>query len=680
MKKLKITGQLKNCIELPLALAVMWAVMVVILFFKAGKDAGIIGLLFLAAYTVICLVFYLHRSQRIMNELISFATDYGQVQKRMLQEFAIPYALLDSDGCLLWMNDSFAALTEKERHFHKRISVLFPEITDEELPREDMKTDVRILKDDHFLRAELRSIYIDELADSANSFEIGDEDHLIAVSMFDETELEHLLTEREENRPVCGILCFDNYEEALEGVEDVRKSLLLALVEQKINRYFANLNGIVRKLTHDKFLIIMRKKALDECEETKFSILDEVKKVNIGNELSLTLSAGIGVGANSYLQNMETANDALELALGRGGDQIVVKNGYRTRFFGGKTESAEKSTRVKARVKAHALKEIFDTKARVVVMGHKLSDIDSLGAAVGICRAAKTAGKPVHIVTDDISDSIVPVLDELKKDVEYASDLFIDHERAKELTGADTALVVVDTNRAAYTACEELLKLTNTIIVFDHHRQGDGRIQNAVLSYIEPYASSACEMVAEILQYFSDDIRLKASEADAMYAGIVIDTNNFVTHTGVRTFEAAAYLRQCGADITRVRKMFRDEITDLKAKARAVAEAEVFDGIFAISVCPSEGLHAPTVVSAQAANELLDVVGIKASFVMTDFNDQIYISARAIDEINVQLIMERLGGGGHLNIAGAQLPEYSIEEAIALLKSTIREMKEEGDI
>ena len=256
----------------------------------------------------------------------------------------------------------------------------------------------------------------------------------------------------------------------------------------------------------------------------------------------------------------------------------------------------------------------------------------------------------------------------------------IDEKRAREITNSDTVLVVVDTNKTGYVACPDLLQMTNSIVVFDHHRQGDDRIPNTALSYLEPNASSACEMVAEVLQYFSEDLHLRSQEADAMYAGIVLDTNNFITRTGVRTFEAAAYLKRNGADVTRVRKMFRDDLADCRAKAQAVASAEIFENIYAISVCPSEGLHSPTVVSAQAANELLNILGIKATFVMTDYNNQIYISARAIDEVNVQLIMERLGGGGHLNIAGAQLSNYSIEDARQLLKDTIIEMIKEGDI
>lgn len=680
MKKMKLTGQLKSYLEWPLALILLWAVMVVLLFIKAGRTAGIIGLIFLSIYTLISVIVYVRNSARVMKEMVSFATEYGQVQKKMLMDFPVPYALLDEEGYFLWMNNEFLTLTGKDRHYHRKITMLFPEIGENDLPLAEDRKALPLQHGNRLFRAELQKIYVEELMTGGDDFEIEDTEYLIAVSLYDETQLDQLLDEREDNKPVCGFICIDNYDEVLEGVEDVRKSLLLALVERKINKYFSEVDGIVRKQSHDHYFFQMRKKSLEECEDNKFLILDDVKTVNIGNELSLTLSIGIGVGSLSYLENADEANAALELALGRGGDQAVVKDGYKTRFFGGKTESTEKFTRVKARVKAHALKEIIDGKARIVVMGHKRTDIDALGAALGICRAAWTLGKPAHIVADDTTEDVLPVIEGFRKDSAYDPDLFIDREKAQELTGADTALIVVDTNSQSYVACEELLHLTNTIVVLDHHRQGNDRVQNAVLSYIEPYASSACEMVAEVLQYIDEELKLKSMEADAMYAGIVVDTNNFVTRTGVRTFEAAAYLRRSGADITRVRKLFRDNMEDMRAKAQAVASAEIYDDIYAISVCPGEGLHAPTVVSAQAANELLDVVGVRASFVMTDYNDQIYISARAIDEVNVQLIMERLGGGGHLTIAGAQLPDYSIEEAKQLLKDTIEEMKEEGDI
>ena len=340
----------------------------------------------------------------------------------------------------------------------------------------------------------------------------------------------------------------------------------------------------------------------------------------------------------------------------------------------------EKTTRVKARVKAHALKEFMSSKDNVVVMGHKITDVDTFGAAIGIYRAAKTLDKKAYIVINTPTSSIRPLMDGFLHNQDYDSRMFVNSHEAKEIVDDNTVVVVVDTNRPNYTECEELLTMTKTIVVLDHHRQGKDVISNAVLSYIEPYASSACEMVAEILQYFADGIRIRNIEADSIYAGIMIDTNNFLTKTGVRTFEAAAFLRRCGADVTRVRKMFRENMEDYRAKGDAIRNAELFRDCFAISVCKSEGLESPTVVGAQAANELLNVVGVKASFVMTDYRNTIYISARSIDEVNVQIIMERLGGGGHLNIAGAQLEHYTIAEARDTLKQTLQNMLNEGEI
>ena len=680
MDKQHLTGKLKTYLEWPLTLLLLWAVLVVVFFVRNERQAALSVLVFAGIYALIALVLYMRSKPYLLNEMISFATEYGQVQKKILQEFALPYALLDAEGHFLWMNNEFIRLTGKDRHYHKNISALFPEVREEDLPGEENGSACLVKKDGQVLRAAFERVYIEEVAEADASFETGENSYLIAVCLFDETEMTKLTSESEANRPVVGVLSIDNYDEAMEGVEEVRRSVSRALVEREINQYFNDVDAVVRRMTTDRYIFMMRKKGLDECETDRFSLLDRVKRVNIGNDIALTISIGIGVGSLSYLQNAEAAQSAIELALGRGGDQTVIKDGYRTRFYGGRTESTERVTRVKARVKAHALEEILDGKNRIVVMGHKLTDIDSLGAAIGICRAAKCVGKPCHIVADDVSDSIIPVMELFREDPEYGEDFFIDRERAFALTGADTALIVVDTNKASYTACEELLQKTNTIVVLDHHRVGDDRIQNAVLSYIEPYASSACEMVAEVLQYFAEDLKLRGIEADALYAGIMIDTNNFMTRTGVRTFEAAAYLRKSGADITRVRKLFRDQWGDLRTKAETIARAEIFDGIYAISVCPSEETKSPTVTSAQAANDLLDVVGIKASFVLTDYNGQIYISARAIDEVNVQLIMERLGGGGHLNIAGAQLPDYSIEEALELLRDTITQMREEGEI
>ena len=503
---------------------------------------------------------------------------------------------------------------------------------------------------------------------------------LIAMYLYDETELKEYIQANEDNKLVVALAYLDNYEEALESVEDVRRSLLIALIDRKITKYFSNYDGLVRKLEKDKYFLIMRQSSLEALKEQKFHILEEVKTVNIGNEMTVTLSIGIGLNAPTYLQDYEYSRIAIEMALGRGGDQVVIKNGEKITYYGGKAQQMEKTTRVKARVKAQALKEFMSTKERVVVMGHKITDVDALGAAIGIYRAGKTLGKPVHIVVNDPSTSIRPLMAGYMNNPDYEPSMFIDRNQAIDLVDDNTVVVVVDTNKPSYTECEDLLSMTKTIVVLDHHRQGAEVISNAVLSYIEPFASSACEMVAEILQYFSDGIRIYNIEADALYAGIVIDTDNFTSKTGVRTFEAAAFLRRCGADVTRVRKMLRNDMDAYKARAEVVRHAEVYRGAFAISICPADKIESPTIVGAQAADELLNIVGIKASFVLTEYQGKIYVSSRSIDEINVQKIMERLGGGGHLNMAGCQLRDCTVSQAQRIIEDTIDEMLEEGDI
>ena len=425
--------------------------------------------------------------------------------------------------------------------------------------------------------------------------------------------------------------------------------------------------------------MVFKHKYVAQLQENKFDLLDEVKTVNIGNEMAITLSIGLGMDGDSYNKNYEYARIAIDLALGRGGDQAVVKKGEKLEYYGGKTKQVEKSTRVKARVKAHALREVMESKDKVVIMGHQITDVDSFGAAVGIYRAARVLNKRAYIVINEVTTSIRPMMEGfIVNPTEYEEDMFIPGERAEELVDNNTVLVVVDTNKPSFTECPRLLNMTKTIAVLDHHRQGAEVISNAILSYIEPYASSTCEMVAEILQYFEEGIKIKNLEADCIYAGIIIDTNNFMSKTGVRTFEAAAFLRRCGADVTRVRKLFRNDMGAYKARAEAVRHSQVYRDAFAIAVCPNENIESPTIVGAQAANELLNIIGIKASFVLTEYNNKIYLSARSIDEVNVQLIMERLGGGGHMNIAGAQLTGYTMEQAIEYLKNTLDQMIEEG--
>ena len=339
-----------------------------------------------------------------------------------------------------------------------------------------------------------------------------------------------------------------------------------------------------------------------------------------------------------------------------------------------------KNTRVKARVKAEALREYITVNDKIFVMGHTLTDVDSFGAAIGICRAANALGKKANVVINEVSASLRPLYNMYIDNPSYPDDLFLTSEQALNLADENSMVVVVDTNRPKMVECEELLYLAKTIVVLDHHRQSSDSIDNALLSYIEPYASSACEMVSEILQYIVDDIQIPNLEASSMYAGIMIDTNSFMNRTGVRTFEAAAFLRRSGADITLVRKMFRDDMEGYRAKAAMSSNAEVYQKKFAIATGTDLQVESPTIIGAQAANELLDISEIKASFVLTEYNGKIYVSARSIDEVNVQVIMEKLGGGGHMNASGAQFNHTDMDEAVACLKQVLDNMIKEGDI
>lgn len=678
--KIRLKGRLRIYLCLPLLLTIPLVLADVGLFLY-DVAAGAVLSVFIVAYFVLALWMYVCSKPQLANEVINFATQYATVQKRLLNEFEVPYALLDYSGKILWINEQFSELTGIDDKYHKSIVTLFPMLTREFLQKSEAPRSIQMEKNDRTFRLSLNRIYFDSITGEGQMLEVDDsKEFLTALYLFDETELNSYKQENLDQKLVSAMVYIDNYDEALNSIEDVKRSLLTALVDRKVNQYFTKVDALVRKTEKDKYFVVFKYKYLQELAEDKFSILEDVKTVRVGNEMAVTLSIGVGIHGDSYIDSYEYARAAIDLALGRGGDQVVVKEEEDVSYFGGKTKQVERNTRVKARVKAHALREIIQSRENVIIMGHSITDVDSLGAGLGIFCAACTLGKKAQIVINDPTTSIRPLMETLSPEHGYPEDMFIDSETALEMVSRNTVVMVVDTNRPSYTECPELLKRTASIVVFDHHRQGSEVIENPVLSYIEPYASSACEMVAEVLQYFQDGFKLSAAEADCIYAGILIDTNNFMTKTGVRTFEAAAYLKRSGAEVTRVRKMLRNDMSCYKARAEAVRRAEVYRGSFAIAVCPSEDVESPTIVGAQAANELLNIIGIKASFVLTEYAGKIYVSSRSIDEINVQLIMERLGGGGHLNVAGAQLANCSVVQAKRMIMETLDEMLKKGDI
>ncbi len=678
--KIKFKGQIRSYIQWPLRFTVLIVIFNAFMYF-VDLYAGIVMSIFTVIYISIALILYFRNRTLVVNELVSFATQYGQIQKQLLRDLELPYALLDESGKVIWTNEAFEQLLHVKKGYRKSIMSLLPQMHKGILPGIEAETELMINHEERDYRVSMKKVSMEAMLAASAIVETVDYDsYLIAFFMFDETEINRLQLESEEQKLAAGLIYIDNYDEALESVEEVRRSLLVALIDRKINKYFSVMDALVKKLEKDKYLVIIQNKYLKILAEKRFDLLEDVKTVNIGNEMAVTLSIGFGVETGFYQQNYEYARTAIDLALGRGGDQAIIKRPEDITYYGGKSQKTEKNTRVKARVKAHALKEIIEGSDKIIVMGHKILDVDAFGAAVGIYRAARTFGKKTHIVVNEITTSIRPLMDGLLGAGEYEEDLFLNNTEAVEAADMTTALIVVDVNKPSFTECQELLEKCSSIVVLDHHRQSSEKIENATLSYIEPYASSASEMVAEILQYISDDVKIRAVEADCIYSGIMIDTNNFMTKTGVRTFEAAAYLRRNGADVTRVRKLFRDDMVDYKARAEAVRHAEVYQSAYAVSVSPSDSVESPTIIGAQAANELLNISGIKASFVLTDYQGKVYISARSIDEINVQIIMEKLGGGGHMNIAGAQIPNVTVEEAKQLLLNTLEMMQKEGEL
>lgn len=678
-RDVRLKGQLKIYMYWPIIMTVVLIAMNLWMY-KVDRKAGVVMSVFVIIYAVMVGGLYFYKRSLILADMIQFSTQYRGIQNTLLQELTVPYAILLEDGKILWRNKLFAEIfsdQKREKYMYK----LIPELGQRVIPHGDVDhVELEVKYRDRDYQAVLRKVSVEGFSDTEEVVQMPEgKEYFVTLYLNDVTELNSYIRENEDQRMIAGLIYIDNYDEVMESVEEVRQSLLVALIDRKINKYIGDEDGIVKKLEKDKYFIVIRKESYRKFETDKFSLLEEVKQVNIGNARSASLSIGLGLNTTTYAQSYNYARMAIDLALARGGDQAVAKDSQSITYFGGKKEQTSKNTRVKARVKAEALREFIIGKDQVIVMGHKIADADSLGACMGIYRAAKALGKRAHIVMNENTSSIRPLYDEILESSSYEKDIFLTSEQALNQFNENTMVVVVDTNKPQMTECPELLRRSKIIAVLDHHRQSSSGIENAVLSYIEPYSSSTCEMVAEVLQYIVEDIRVPSVEADCLYAGIMIDTRNFMNRTGVRTFEAAAFLRRCGADITRVRKMFRDDIESYRAKAEAVRLAEVYRSEYAIAECPSD-IESPTVLGAQTANELLDINGIKASFVLTVYNGRIYMSARSIDEVNVQIIAEKLGGGGHINAAGAQFEHTDIEEAINTLKDTIDQMIEEGDI
>ena len=680
--RMRLRGNLKTYLRWPLFFGILLILMTIQLF-SVSVRSGVIGIGYTILYLMIAGLINFSGRRKLKKDLIEFATNYGEMQMRMMKTLTVPFAILSEDGHMLWGNDEFVSVIVNKKAARRNIANIFEEITLDSLPDSDEVKVVHVRTEDKYYRVVMKLVVSDNAGEGdtvkTDINQLMDNSRLISVFLYDETDIMELEQKREAENLVVGLLYIDNYDELIDSIDEIRQSLIMALIDRKINKYMQGIDAISKKLEKDKFLFMFKQSYLSEICSNRFAILEEIRDINLGNESSATISIGIGVGRDTFVERYDLARAAIDLALGRGGDQAVVKSIDQEKFYGGKSVQIERNTRVKARVKAHALKELIEGKERVVVMGHSIGDVDSFGASIGIYRIAKTLNRKANVVLNEVSQSVKPIRDRFYTK-EYEEDMIITGDEAKELVDENTVLVIVDVNRASYTECPELIEQAQSVVVIDHHRQAGDAIDKAVLFYIEPYASSASEMVAEISQYIGSGLKLKSAEAEAMYAGIMIDTNYFSNKTGVRTFEAMAYLRRNGADAVRIRKAFREDIDEYKIRAAAIQDTELYEGVFAIAESKSEGIESPTVFASKIANSLLDISNVKASFVLTKYRGKVYISARSIDEVNVQVMMERLGGGGHINMAGAQLENVEVEEAKNMIKQEIDSMIEEGEI
>jgi c-di-AMP phosphodiesterase-like protein len=614
------------------------------------------------------------RKKEITQYIENLSIKIDTTTKNTLLKFPAPLVVTDIDGSIIWYNSCFKKIYDGENILESTISNIVQGLSPEQLLEDESKendenatiTKVVTVNDVHY-EVLCNFTKIEGKATPASFIWI--------IYFFDITELVEIKKKYDNEKLVQAIIIIDNYDDIMQSMEDSARPSALAEVEKKINQWMGFTNGVVKKFDRDRYLVLFEKKYFADLEEKKFDILDSVKEIDVGNKIPITLSIGIGLNEKSIAENFQDAGAALDVALGRGGDHVVVKRGNSFSFYGGKNREIEKRTKVKARVIAFALRELIKQAPLVLIMGHENGDVDSLGASIGLYSIAKGKGKQAFIVLEKSNSTIDVLVDRIQKSPDY-NNVFISKTRALELINRDTLLIVVDTHKPSFTEAPELIEKTNNIIVIDHHRRGAEYIQDTVLNYQETYASSTCELVTELLQYMDEGYKPKPLVVEALYAGIVIDTKNFTVKTGVRTFEAASYLRGHGLDTMAVKQLFQNDHETYMNVSSVVRNAEMFmDGI-AISAC-QEDVKNPQLTAAKAADELLNLYGITAAIVLCRYEDEVFISGRSLGDVNVQMILEKLGGGGHQTVAGAQIPNISIDEAVKKVKNAIMEYKEQ---
>ncbi len=665
MKKNKITS-IYLIFGLLYTMFLLLAVSDYMFFSKRADHLWIIGAIVTLALLVLTIIATIRFRQDLRERIQANAVQVSLTQRQYLEQWSQPYAVIDHDGKVIWYNKAFGAVFENSASLETETFANLIGQTVEMPASEVYPAQTRIDLKDHQYDLLVQMIHREEDQD------LGVQ--MYAVSMEDITEQLALQRENEEIKTVVCLIYVDNYDTIAGRLEEGRRPMLEAMIYRRLNDMTESLNGILTRLEKDRFFLIFPRRSLGILEEGRFPILTDIRQVKVGNTLPLTLSIGVG-DADRLDRAQNFARSAVDLAMGRGGDQAVVKNEEKYTFFGGSSIGVEKNSRARARLITYAIRELMAGCEEILIMGHKNPDLDCFGAALGMYRFAVEMKKPTHIVMGSQHAAVNTLLDRTRMERDYEG-LIITHEEALERINDSTLLVVVDVNRPSITECPELLEKAKNVAVIDHHRVSAEHVEHASVSYIEPYASSACEMVSELLQYTEERVSLKPIEADAMLSGIQLDTKNYTNKTGVRTFEAAAFLRRNGADAVRIRKLFKNDMNEYKIKAHIVSQASMYYGRIAIAAWTDTQGNSG-VAAAQAADELLNISGVNASFVLTENPEYIGISARSLGEINVQVILEKLGGGGHMMMAGAQIREHTLDEAMEMLQNAIREYLEE---
>lgn len=615
------------------------------------------------------------RKTELSEHIRDLTLTVDNAAKSTLINSPFPLIVIETNGNVVWKSSKFIqefANIDINTYLNDIVKELKLEIQNS---REENKQELKELINKQVVIGDKIYEIFGEYVKSKGKDNKKENEYMATLYFVDNTQNIHLLEKYNNSRICIGTIMIDNYEEIMQRISAEDRPIITATIEKKLYDWASKYKGLIVKSDRDTFVVILEQENLKKLEDEKFSILDEIKEISIPGKIQTTLSIAISNEGNSNYEKYKTSQATIDIALGRGGDQAIIRKNGKYTFFGGRTQEMEKRTKVKARIVSHALEELMQEASNVIIMGHSNSDMDAMGAGFGVYRIAKTIGKDAYVVNETFGTSLDSFIEAAKQEEEYRQ-CIIRKDKALELINTETLLVVVDTHKTSYVEVPELLSKTNKIVIIDHHRRSTDFIENAILTFHEVYASSASELVTELIEYSEKNIELTTLETEGLYAGIMMDTKNFTFKTGVRTFEAAAFLRKFGIDIIKVKKWFQSDLETYHKISDIVSRAEIINNTIGISTYEENDTNS-NVICAKAADELLTINEITASFVIGNLGDKVCISGRSIGDINVQVILEKLGGGGHITLAGAQVEGMSLQEVKQELINKINEYFEE---